>query len=137
MKKKKNFKFDDDDLLEKIIDIFENVKEKLEIDLESCFYEDKRGEEYYKTIVSNGTFFRDNIISKENAKYDCRIILQIQSFYYSIKDKDNVKYYPQMLLEKCLYIPSSDNVLIDSELEFTDNDPDTEHDSEIEFNENE
>ena len=47
-----NFKLDDD-ILDKIYDIFEHIRRKLEIDLESCFYEDKRGEEYLKTIVFN------------------------------------------------------------------------------------
>ena len=38
-----NFKFDDDDdSLDKIIVIFEYIEEKLGIDLERYFYEDKR-----------------------------------------------------------------------------------------------
>ena len=104
---------------------YEHIGEKLGIDLENCFYEDKRGEKYLKTILSNGIFFKDNIIPKENTKYDCRVILGIQSAYYSKKDKENVKYYPQILLEKCIYRPFFDNVLIDSELEFSDNEPET------------
>ena len=124
MLKKMNIKLDNDDTLNKIYDIFEHIENKLGIDLESCFYEDKRGEEYLKAIVSNGTFFKDNIIPKENTKYDCRVILQIQSVYYSMKDEDNVKYYFQVLLGKCVYRPFFDNVFIDSELEFSDNEPD-------------
>ena len=133
--KKLNFKLGDDCALDKIIDMFERVKEKLQIDLESSLYEDRRGERYLKTKVSNGTFFKDNITPKENAKYVCRVILQIQSVYYSMEDKDDVKYYPQILLEKCVYRLSSNNTIIDSEFEFSDNEPDTESDSELEFNE--
>ena len=61
-----NFKLDDDYSLDKVYDIFEHIEEKLGIDIESCFYEDKRGEEYLKTTVSNETFLKDNIIPKEN-----------------------------------------------------------------------
>ena len=60
------FKLDDDYSLDKVYDIFEHIEEKLGIDIESCFYEDKRGEEYLKTTVSNETFLKDNIIPKEN-----------------------------------------------------------------------
>ena len=52
-----------------------------------------------------------------------------------MKDKDNVKYYPQILPENCVYRPFFDNVLIDSELAFLDNESYTEPDSELEFNE--
>ena len=93
-----------------------------------------KGEQYLKTIVSNKTFFKDNIIPNENTKYDCIVALQIQSVYYSTKE-DDVKYYLQVLSEKCVYKLSSNNTIIDSELEFSDNEPDTESDSELEFNE--
>ena len=99
--------------------------------MKAVFYEDKRGEEYHKRIVSNETSFKDNIITK----YNYRVILRIQYVHYSMKDKDSVKYYPQILLEKCVYRPFFDNVLIDTELEFSDNESDTEPDYELEFNE--
>ena len=41
-----NFKLDDDYSLDKVYDIFEHIEEKLGIDIESCLYEDKRGEDY-------------------------------------------------------------------------------------------
>ena len=65
-----HFKFDadDDGSIIKIINIFSHIEEKLGIDLESCFFEIKKGDEYLKTIVSNETFFKDNIIPKENTK---------------------------------------------------------------------
>ena len=83
--------------------------------------------------MSNGTFFKDNIIPKENTKYDCRVILRIQSVHYSMEDKEDVKYYPQILLEKCVYRLFSNNTIIDSELEFSDNEPDNENYSEVEL----
>ena len=97
-----NFKLDDHSL-NKIIDIFEYIEEKLKIDLNTFTYESK-GEDYLKTKVSDETCFRKdnttNIIPNENTKYNCRVLLQIQSVYYSMKDKD-MKYYPQELIEQC------------------------------------
>ena len=65
--KKMNFKFhaDGDDSIIKIINIFNHIEEKVGINLESCFYENKKGDEYLKTIVSNETFFKNNIIPKK------------------------------------------------------------------------
>ena len=81
-------------------------------------YEDKRGEEYLKTIVFSETCFRKdkdkeiNTIPNENSKYNCRVLLQIiiirvllQSVYYSMKNKDilsddnddDIRYYSQIL----------------------------------------
>ena len=68
--KKTNFELDDDSL-HKIYDLLEHIRRKLEIGVESCFYEDKRGEEYLETIVPNETCFKDNIIPNENIKYNC------------------------------------------------------------------
>ena len=100
-------------------------------------YESKDGE-YLKTIVSDETCNiknkdnKTNIIPNENTKYTCRVLLQIQSVYYSMKDNDDIKYYPQVLLEQCGYKPFSNNVLFHADLELTD----TEPDSEEEINEN-
>ena len=49
-----------------------------------------------------------------------------------MKDNDDIKYYPQVLLEQCGYKPFSNNVLFHADLELTD----TEPDSEEEINEN-
>ena len=84
------------------------LKKKFEIDLNSFTYESK-GEEYLKTIVPDETCFRkDNktsIIPNENSKYNCRVLLQIQSVYYNMKGKDilndDVKYHPQLFIEQC------------------------------------
>ena len=82
-----------------------HLEEKIEISLNDFTYE-SRGEEYLKTTVSNETCFRKNqdnkanIIPNENTKYTCRVLLQIQFVYYSMKDNDDdIRYYPQVLLE--------------------------------------
>ena len=57
-----------------------------------------------------------------------------------MKDNDDIKYYPQVLLQQCGYRPFSNNVLFHSDLEFTDTEPDSESndsdESEEEINEN-
>ena len=130
--KKMNFNLDDVSQ-DKMYDIFEHIEEKLGIGLSDFIYESK-GEEYLKTNVSNDICFKDNAIPNENTKYNCRVLLRTQSVFYSMKDKDNVKYYPQIYLEQCVYRIFSNNALIYSDLEFTDTEPDSE--SEEEINEN-
>ena len=70
------------------------MEEKLGIDLNNFTYESKR-REYLKTIVSDETFFRkdnkSNTIPNENTKHKWRVLLQIQSVYYSMKGKDDIK----------------------------------------------
>ena len=135
-----NFKLDDDSL-DKIIDIFEYIDEKLKIDLNNFTYE-RKGEEYLKTKVSDKTCFRKskgnktNIVANENTKYNCRVLLQIQSVYYSTKDKDilsdDIKYYPEVLIEQCGYRVFSNNKFIHSSLIFTYSEPDDNDESEEE-----
>ena len=74
----------DDNSLDKIYDIFEHIEENVETDLNYFTYESKV-EEYLKTIVSDETCFikdnKTNIIPNENTRYNCRVLLQIQSVY--------------------------------------------------------
>ena len=140
-----NFKLDDDSI-DKSIGIFDCIERKLKIDLDNYLYEDKRGEEYLKTIVSNETCFKKdkdkgiNTIPNENTKYNCRVLLQIQSVYYSMKNKDilsdgnddHIGYYSQT----CRYKVFSNNKLIHPDLNFTDPEPDENDESEEEINEN-
>ena len=49
-------------------------------------------------------------------------------------NKDNIKYYPQVLLEQCVYKYFSNNTIVHQDLEFTNTKPDSE--SEEEINEN-
>ena len=131
--KRINFKLDDDSL-DKIYDIFKCT--------ENRFTYVSKGEEYLKTILSDETCFRKdnktNIIPNENTKYNCRVLLQIQSVYYSMKNKDNndIVYYPQVLIEQCAYRCFSNNKIIHPDLVFTDTEPDDIDESEEEINEN-
>ena len=137
--KKMNFRIsDDDDLLIKFYEIFEHIEEKLGIALNK-FVQGSKGEEYIKTIVSDETCFKSkdnktNIIPNENTKHTCRVLLKIQSVYYSMKDNDaDIKHY-QVLLEQCGYRPFSNNVFFHKDLEFTVTEPDSESDEEINEN---
>ena len=129
--KRMNFKLDDDSF-DKMYDIFEHIEEKLGIDLNNFTYESK-GEEYLKTIVFDETCFRKdsktNTIPNENTKYKCRVLLQMQSVYYKMKD---IKYYPQILIEQWGYRPFSNNVLFHPDLIFADTESESEPDSEAE-----
>ena len=99
-----NFKLDNDSLV-KVGDIFMHIEEKLGIALDDSTFM-SRGKDL-KTIVSDETCFRkdnDNRIPSKNTKYSCRVLLQIQSVYFNMKDnKNGIRYYPQVLLEQCIY----------------------------------
>ena len=67
-------------------------------------YEDKKGDTYFKISVSDETCFRKdkdkttNTIPNEKTKYNCRVLLQIQSVYYNNEDEN---YYLQVFLQGC------------------------------------
>ena len=63
--------------------------------------------------------------------------MQIQSVFYNMKNKDDIRYYVKILLEQCVYkcFFISDTIVY-PELEFTDTEPNSEFDSEKEINEN-
>ena len=93
---------------DKIYDIFENIKEKSNIDsINYAGQSDKTGFEYLRTTVSDRTLFEIDdyrIVPSEKTTYSCNVILQIQSAYHSPKDKDeDVVYYLQVLLDQCCY----------------------------------
>ena len=68
--------------------------------------------------------------------YTCRALLQIQSIFFKIKDKkDDISYYPQLLLQQCVCKRFINNVVFHSDLEFTDTEPESESESEEENNE--
>ena len=107
----------DDNSLEKIIDIFNHIREILTIDLGYYLYDDSRGNTYLKTKLYNETCFRTdnnkkvNAIPNEKTKYTCRVVLQIQSVYYSNYNKDII-YYPQVFLQDFRYKFLANNRLI-------------------------
>ena len=68
---------------------------------------ESKGEEYLKTKVNDETCFREDgkfiVNPKENTKYTCRVLLQIQSIFFNMKDnEDDIRYCPQVLLEQCV-----------------------------------
>ena len=101
-----NFNLDDNSL-EKIIDIFVHIRKILNIDLDNYMYEDKKGITYLKIKVSDGTCFRKDkdkttyIVPNKKNKYNCKVLLQIQSVYYSYNEDE--KCYPQIFLQNCRY----------------------------------
>ena len=52
-----------------------------------------------------------------------------------MKDKDDIKYYPQVLIEQCGYKVFSNNTIIHPDLIFADYEPDDNDESEEEINE--
>ena len=70
-----------------------------------------------KTKLYNETCFRTdnnkkvNAIPNEKTKYTCRVVLQIQSVYYSNYNKDII-YYPQVFLQDFRYKFLANNRLI-------------------------
>ena len=132
-----NFNLDDNSL-EKIIDIFVHIGKILNIALDNYMYEDKKGITYLKTKVSDETCFRKdknkttNTVPNKKTKYNCRVLLQIQSVYYDNNEDEN--YYPQIFLQNCRYTFNVNNKLIHDVLDFTNTEPESQ--SEEEFNEN-
>ena len=131
----------DDDSLGKIIYIFDHIGEILNIDLYHYSYDDNNGITHFKTKVSDDTGFRKNkdkttnTILNERTKYNCRILLQIQSVYYHNNKVilEDIDYYPQGFLQQFRYTSFTNNQLLDDVLDFTDSEPESESDEE--FNE--
>ena len=105
-----SFKLDDNSL-GKIADIFDNIGKILNTDLYHYSYDDSNGITYLKTKVPDEKCFRTdkdkttNTISNEKTKYNCRVLLQIQSVYCNTnKDLlDDEEYCPQVFLQHCRY----------------------------------
>ena len=68
--------------------------------------------------------------------YTCRALLQLQSVFFKIEDKnDSIRYYPQLLLQQCVCKRFINNVIFHPDLEFTETEPESESESEEEINE--
>ena len=109
--KRMNFKFNDelgDKIYQRLSNIFEHIEEKLNITLNDLTLE-KKGESYFKTKVTDEACFKENtkptlilkegnvtskesdanFTPKENVTYTCRVLLQIQSVFFKIKDEND------------------------------------------------
>ena len=68
--------------------------------------------------------------------YTCRTLLQIQSLFFKIKyKKDDINYYPQLLLHQCACKQFINKVTFHPDLEFKDTEPESESEPEEELNE--
>ena len=124
----------DDDLKDRIDNIFKHIEEKLDIALENPIYNGEINH-YLRTKIYKRTCFikiyeDDHIVPNKNTKYECKPLLQIQSLYYSKEDKKVIFYYPQMRLEQCGYKDFIEYSIADKDFMFTDAEPE----SEEEFN---
>ena len=152
--KRMNFKINDElsDKIYRILEnIFEHIEKKLDIALNDFTFE-KKGESYFQIKVIDETCFKEkveptftleedkvitkesdaNFIPKENAMYTCRALLQIQSDFFKIKDKNNdIIYHPQLLLQQCICKLFINKVIFHPDLEFTDTEPESESEEEI------
>ena len=153
-----NFKINDE-LSEKIYprltNIFEHIEGKLNMTLNDFTFE-KKGESYFKIKVTDKICFKENIkptlilkegkvtpkendanfIPKENVLYTCRALFQIPSVFFKIKDKkDDISYYPQLLLQQCVCKRFINNVIFHPDLDFADTEPESESESEKKINE--
>ena len=71
----------DDNSLEKGIDMFDHIGEILKIDLDHYFYEDMRGEVYFKAKVSDETFLEE-IRIKQLIQFQMKDLSIIVEYYY-------------------------------------------------------
>ena len=124
--------------------MFDHIGEILNIDIYHYLDEDTNGNTYLKTKVSDDISFRKNkdkttnTIPNERTKYDCRVLLQKQSVYHNNNNKGVIEdedYYPKVFLQQCRYTFFTNSKLINDVLDFTDTEPDSESESEEEFNE--
>ena len=122
----------DDDSLGKIIYIFDHIGEILNIDLCHYSYVGNNGITYFKTKNKDKT---TNAIPNERTRYNCRVLLQIQSVYYNNNKVifEDIDYYPQGFLQQFRYTSFTNNQFLDDVLDFTDSEPESESDEE--FNE--
>ena len=73
-----------------------------------------------------------NTIPNEKTKYYCAVLLQVQSVYYNNKDMlEDEDYYPQIFLQHCRCIFFVNNRLIHEAFDFTDTEPESESEEEL------
>ena len=98
----------------------------------------KKSESYFKIKVTDETCFKENtkpnlilkegkvtpkesnanFTPKENVMYNCSVLFQIKSVFFKNKDKkDDIIYYPQLLLDQCAYKRFINKVIFHSDLE--------------------
>ena len=124
---------DDIDLLDKIVNIFEYIGEKLKIDLHGYSYE-TGVDIYLKTKVYKRTHFNNkgwggtHIVPNKKTKYGCKPLLQVKSIYYVQDNKKDIVYHLQIRLEQCEYKDFIEYNIVHKDFMFTDSEPESEED---------
>ena len=120
---------DDTDLFDKVNNILEYIRDKLEIDLYRYSYESGgdiylRKKVYKRTPFNKKGYKNIHIVPNKKTKYECKPLLQIRSIYYAQDVKKDTVYYPQIRVEQYGYkdfieynIAHKDFMFTDSELE--------------------
>ena len=128
--------------LEIFCEIFSDIEAKLMVEINDFTYNHGYNQRF-KTKVTDKTCFRQNndreqnILPRQDTNYTCRRLVKIESVFFNNKDNiDNIIYYPQVFLEECRYILMTNRRLLIDNIESSDTEPDSQSDSEEEFNEN-
>ena len=105
------------------------LKKKLKIDLKEYIYcsgvDNYLGAKVYKKTCFNKKGCKDIIIvADENTKYECKALLQIQSFCV-LKDKEDIAYYSKILVEQCGYKIFIEYNIAHKDFVFTDSEPES------------
>ena len=109
--KRMSFKINDelsDKICKKLENIFEHIEEKLSITLNDL---KKLKKHFFKEKIKPNLILKEgkvtpkesdaNFTPKENVMYTCRVLFQIQSVFFKIKDKKyDIIHYPQLLLDQ-------------------------------------
>ena len=125
----------DNDLVYNIMNIFEYIEKKLEIDLQEYIYyngkDDYLNAKIYKRTRFNKKGCKGTSINPgKNTKYECKPLLQIQSIYYASEDKKDIAYYPQILVEQCGYKIFIEYNIVPKDFVFTDSEADDNDDND-------
>ena len=121
-----SFKVTDNNLLEKYREIWRRVNNLMDIEFDSKpAYGDV--DKYLKTKIKMykddvNTNFQGKEVPKENASYDCLLLITLDSVV-----RVNKKYYPQTILEECKY-----KIRKNKRENFINDDLDVDTDSEFE-----
>ena len=118
----------DNDLKDRISNIFKHIEVKLDIALQNPIYKSEINHylrtKTYKRTCFNKKGCRDvHIVPNKNTKYECEPLLQIQSTDYVKLKIKNVFYYPQIQLEQCGYKDFIEYNIAHKDFIFTDSEP--------------
>ena len=123
-----SFVIHNNDLVDRINNVFRHIEEKLDIVLQDSIYKSEINH-YLRTKIYKRTCFNKkgckdiHIVRNKNTKYECKSILEMQSIYYAQEDKKDTVYYPKIRLEQCGYKDFIEYNIAYKDLMFTDSEP--------------